>query len=287
MKITVYTISDCKFSQQEKDYLKANSLSFEEKNLELNKDYLTEMLTVSNNFAGTPVTKIEKDSGETVVLKGFTKDEFDRELGLQKEEAPAVEAVAAAAAVTDQPAAEPAPQVQAPEAKKEELPSLEMPVADAAPSAMPEPLDIAPPAAMPEPMNAMPAAPAAMPPVAEPAAIPATPSIDMQPTPAAMPEIPDLSAQVQAMGAPAQESAMPAAMPEPMSTMPAAPAAMPPVAEPAAMPAPMNAMPAAMPEVTPTGAPSAPAAPAPQNDDALNAILNSLQEKVSQEAPQK
>lgn len=274
MKITVYTISDCKFSQQEKDYLKANSLSFEEKNLELNKDYLTEMLTVSNNFAGTPVTKIEKDSGETVVLKGFTKDEFDRELGLQKEEAPA---------------AEPAPQVQAPEAKKEELPSLEMPVADAAPAAMPEPLDIAPPAAMPEPMNAMPAAPAAMPPVAEPAAIPATPSIDMQPTPAAMPEIPDLSAQVQAMGAPAQESAMPApaAMPEPMSTMPAAPAAMPPVAEPAAMPAPMNPMPAAMPEVTPTGAPSAPAAPAPQNDDALNAILNSLQEKVSQEAPQK
>ena len=82
MKITVYTITDCQFSKQEKEYLKANDLPFEEKNLETNKEFLTEMLAVSNNFAGTPVTKIEKDDGQIVVLKGFTKEEYDTALGL-------------------------------------------------------------------------------------------------------------------------------------------------------------------------------------------------------------
>jgi glutaredoxin len=82
MKITIYTIKDCAFSKQEKDYLNLNKLTFEEKDLETNKEFLTEMLAVSNNFAGTPVTKIEKDDGSIVVLKGFTKEEFDTTFGL-------------------------------------------------------------------------------------------------------------------------------------------------------------------------------------------------------------
>ncbi|MCX7881516.1 MAG: hypothetical protein N2482_03355 [Patescibacteria group bacterium] len=85
MKITVYTVSDCQFSKQEKEYLQAHNLPFEEKNLEQNKEWLTEMLAVSNNFAGTPVTKIEKDDGTIIVLKGFTPEEFDNTLGFQKE----------------------------------------------------------------------------------------------------------------------------------------------------------------------------------------------------------
>lgn len=88
MKITVYTVSDCQFSQAEKEYLKAHNLPFEEKNLETNREYLTEMLAVSNNFAGTPVTKIEKDDGQIVVLKGFTKEEFDNVLGFVSTAAP-------------------------------------------------------------------------------------------------------------------------------------------------------------------------------------------------------
>jgi len=82
MKIIVYTINDCQFSKQEKDYLTAHSLQYEEKNLETNREFLTEMLAVSNNFSGTPVTKIEKDDGQIVVLKGFTKEEFDQALDL-------------------------------------------------------------------------------------------------------------------------------------------------------------------------------------------------------------
>ena len=82
MKITIYTIKDCAFSKQEKEYLNANKLGFEEKDLETNKSFLTEMLAISNNFAGTPVTRIEKDDGTISVLKGFTKEEFDTTLGL-------------------------------------------------------------------------------------------------------------------------------------------------------------------------------------------------------------
>lgn len=81
MKITIYTIKDCAFSKQEKEYLNANKLVFEEKDLETNKDFLTEMLAVSNNFAGTPVTRVEKDDGTIAVLKGFTKEEFDTTFG--------------------------------------------------------------------------------------------------------------------------------------------------------------------------------------------------------------
>lgn len=83
MKITVYTVTDCQFSKQEKEYLKSNNLQFEEKNLETNKDFLTEMLAVGDNFAGTPVTRIEKDDGQSVVLKGFTQEEFDVALGFK------------------------------------------------------------------------------------------------------------------------------------------------------------------------------------------------------------
>jgi glutaredoxin len=82
MKITIYTVNDCQFSKAEKEYLKAHNLPYEEKNLEANKEYLTEMLTLSNNFAGTPVTKVEKDDGEISILKGFTKEDFDKLIGV-------------------------------------------------------------------------------------------------------------------------------------------------------------------------------------------------------------
>lgn len=82
MKITIYTIKDCAFSKQEKEYLNTNKFAFEEKDLETNKDFLTEMLAISNNFAGTPVTRVEKDDGTIAVLKGFTKEEFDTTFGL-------------------------------------------------------------------------------------------------------------------------------------------------------------------------------------------------------------
>jgi len=105
MKITIYTISDCQFCKAEKEYLQKHNLPFEEKNLEQNREWLTEMLAVSNNFAGTPVTKIEKDDGRIEVLKGFTQEEFDQVLGFKKEE-PVTQA---SADVTIPPPSQPSP----------------------------------------------------------------------------------------------------------------------------------------------------------------------------------
>jgi glutaredoxin len=163
MKITVYTVTDCQFSKQEKDYLNTNKFAFDEKNLETNREFLTEMLAVSNNFAGTPVTKIEKDDGQIVVLKGFTKEEFDKTLGLGEKPAP-VEAApppevpaAKAPVVPDAPAATPPPVVPEPVAPA--------PVVAAAPQ--PEPVQ-----SPPEPVMPPPVAPAAPP---ETPAAPATP----------------------------------------------------------------------------------------------------------------
>lgn len=250
MKITVYTITDCKFSAQEKDYLKANNQTFEEKNLETNKDFLTEMLNLSNNFAGTPVTVIEKDDGQKVVLKGFTKEEFDKELNIG--------ASTAAPATTGE-------EVKAPE------------VAAAAP-ASPEPAPVVPPAAPtpvpPAPSMPEPPAPTmpSMPPASEPS---------MPPAPAGEPTAPTTPS--------IDETPVAPPAPAPVMPEPVVPAMAPSVTEPAA-----PAMPAAVPEpaaapVVPTGSPAptaAPAAPAPAaNDDALNAILNNLQEKVNQDAP--
>ncbi len=82
MKVTIYTTTECPFSKQEKEYLAAQNIAYEERNVETNREYLTEMLAVSNNFAGTPVSKIEKDDGAISILKGFTKEEFDTALGV-------------------------------------------------------------------------------------------------------------------------------------------------------------------------------------------------------------
>lgn len=145
MKITIYTIPDCQFSKSEKEYLASKNLSYEEKNLESNRDFLTEMLTVSNNFAGTPVTKMEKDDGQIVVLKGFTKEEFDKELGQSQTSMPG-EAKAPAEVSTEMPKVEaatapvstPMPMTPEPAVPHLDLPDISMPEApDVPPAQMP------------------------------------------------------------------------------------------------------------------------------------------------------
>lgn len=76
MKITIYTIPDCQFCKQEKDYLTSKGLPFDEKDVMANKDFLAEMLQKSQNFAGVPFTIME-EGASNVVLKGFTQSEFD------------------------------------------------------------------------------------------------------------------------------------------------------------------------------------------------------------------
>lgn len=132
MKITLYTITDCPFSKQEKEYLSSHTLTFEEKNLETNREFLTEMLAVSNNFAGTPVTKVEKDDGQIAVLKGFTKEEFDKLLGFTAEPVTKPVEVAPTPVVTPTP---PAPVVETPPVTVDAVP---------APAVEPAPAPVAP-----------------------------------------------------------------------------------------------------------------------------------------------
>jgi glutaredoxin len=132
MKITVYTITDCPFCKQEKEFLTAQGLQFEEKNVQENRQFLTEMLDVSDKFAGVPFTLVEKDSGEKIGLKGFTQSEFEAALGLTAA-APAAPAAMSAAPV-DMPAA-PAPSVADP--MPAPAPADPMTVAPAAPVDMP------------------------------------------------------------------------------------------------------------------------------------------------------
>lgn len=163
MKVTIYTVTDCQFSKTEKEYLTSKNIPFEEKNLETNKEYLTEMLTVSNNFAGTPVTVVDKDNGEKVVLKGYTQSEIDEALGLNKPtEAPAKEASAPPAPVEPAKPMEPAAAPVAPMT----------PTPEVSPVAAPTPAPVAPPA----PVTVEPAAPAM--PVAPAAPAANDPSLD-------------------------------------------------------------------------------------------------------------
>jgi glutaredoxin len=143
MKILLYTTTNCQFSKQEKDYLASHSLAFEEKNLDTNKQFLTEMMTLGNNFAGTPVTRIEKDDGTFVVLKGFTVEEFNAALGLTEPATPTDVKPPEAAPVPGQEASMPTvdstPTVGEPAPAISPMPETVAPTTPAAPPANPAP----------------------------------------------------------------------------------------------------------------------------------------------------
>lgn len=177
----MYTITECQFSKKEREYLSSHGLQFEEKNLETNREFLTEMLAVGSNFAGTPVTKIEKDDGQIVVLKGFTVSEFDKTLGFAQ--TPGVESTKPAEAA---PAQQQAPTVEV--APVDVAPAA---VAPAAPVQQPEA-----PQAAPAPATTDPAMASVLDTlvqqaqVTSPDAVPATP-VAPQPPVAGQPVIPD------------------------------------------------------------------------------------------------
>jgi glutaredoxin len=122
-QVVVYSTAKCPFCQSEKDFLNEKKLAFVEKNVEEDSEALKEMLNLSNNFAGVPVTSLNGPKGKKVV-KGFTKEELVKELeevGLLEpsaEKPSEVPAEAPAAPVQEAPAEEPAkpaePAVEAP-----------------------------------------------------------------------------------------------------------------------------------------------------------------------------
>ncbi len=242
MKITIYTITDCAFSKEEKEYLNQHNLPFEEKNLETNREFLTEMLSISNNFAGTPVTKIDNE-GKIDILKGFTKEEFDKVLGLT-----APKGISS----TPLPADAPAAQVEPP---KPAEPIVAAPQLDAN-TPTPQPV-------VPEPVT-----PPSMP---EPTVVePATPGVPSNEPP--MPEVPEVN--------PTVDPSMPAMPPldVPASPPPQSVEA-PPVQ--VSTPEPVTPVEPPAPPAPPPVTPPTPAASA-QSNEALNSILDSLKSNISE-----
>lgn len=266
MKITVYTINDCKFSQAEKEYLKKNNVEFEEKNLETNRDFLTEMLAVSNNFAGTPVTKIEKDSGEAIVLKGFTQEEFDKALGITSEGTSPTAQTAVVATASTEMQKEESTQTAAqtsgiPEGQIEETSpaSVEAVSQPEAPTVNASSADVQQPT------------PTVVESLSEDDSSSVTPSNDMPVPPPVEPLTPVAPASADSIG------------PISLSDAPAAPATETPVETvPATDMNTANAQPTA--EATPAPATQPSAAPQPAND-ALNSVLQNLESQVNSSAP--
>jgi glutaredoxin len=209
MKITIYTVNDCKFSGEEKAYLQSKGLQFEEKNLETNRDFLTEMLQKSNNFAGTPVTEIVKDDGTSMVIKGFTQNEFDAAIGgTTMAAAPAMDTTQPEPAVA--PVSEPMP-----------APVMPAPVEE---PAMPQTNEAASAMSIPDPIPPVDKTPIAPPIMSNP-----EPTVNTQPT---MPDVVAGQVLSDSISAPV---ATPPLVPEPgpiesispVATMPTDPMAMP------------------------------------------------------------
>ncbi|MCR4326803.1 MAG: hypothetical protein NUV52_04065 [Candidatus Roizmanbacteria bacterium] len=77
--VTIYTIENCPFCKAEKEYLAKEGMQFNEKRVDANEADLKEMLELSDNFAGVPVTLI-KTGDRQRVIKGFTQADFEQEL---------------------------------------------------------------------------------------------------------------------------------------------------------------------------------------------------------------
>jgi len=77
--VTLYTIENCPFCKAEKEYLAKEGMQFTEKRVDTNEADLKEMLELSDNFAGVPVTLI-KTGDRQRVIKGFTQADFEQEL---------------------------------------------------------------------------------------------------------------------------------------------------------------------------------------------------------------
>ncbi len=200
MKITVYTITDCPFCKQEKDFLNAQGLQFEEKNVQENREFLTEMLEKSDKFAGVPFTIIEKDGGEKVNLKGFTQSEFEQALGLSAGGATAMTAATTA----------PAP-VAAPTDMPTDM-SASAPASPAAPAMPSSPVA----SSMPDAVSDMPSMPGIDEAPQSPSMTSSTQTPEVPTTPA-MPVAPEMPA------APAMPTLEPTMSANPTSTMPSAP----------------------------------------------------------------
>lgn len=79
-KVIVYTQPTCAPCQEEKAWLNAQGVTFEDRNIRANETYFQEAIALK--ASSTPVTLIEEENGERTVVYGFDKEKLAAALGL-------------------------------------------------------------------------------------------------------------------------------------------------------------------------------------------------------------
>lgn len=80
MKVTIYSTTSCPYCTMLKDYLDSKNIFFEEKLVDQNEEFKTEMLNESNGFLGVPFVVIVKDDNSKETVLGFDKGKLDQVL---------------------------------------------------------------------------------------------------------------------------------------------------------------------------------------------------------------
>lgn len=79
-KVIVYTQTTCGPCQEEKMWLTQNNIPFEDRDIRKNETYFQEAISLGASM--TPVTLIEKEDGERIVVHGFDKEEISKHLSI-------------------------------------------------------------------------------------------------------------------------------------------------------------------------------------------------------------
>jgi glutaredoxin len=79
-KVIVYTQVTCGPCQEEKMWLTQQNIEFEDRDIRKNEDFFQEAISLGASM--TPVTLIEKEDGERIVIHGFDKEEIKKTLDL-------------------------------------------------------------------------------------------------------------------------------------------------------------------------------------------------------------
>ncbi len=78
--VIVYTQTTCGPCQEEKMWLTQQGIAFEDRDIRKNDAHFTEAINLGASM--TPVTLIEKEDGERVVVHGFDKEALKKALDL-------------------------------------------------------------------------------------------------------------------------------------------------------------------------------------------------------------
>ena len=79
-KVTVYSTPTCPYCKMAKQFLADNKIDYKDVDLSMDQEAV-HMLMEKTGHMGVPVTIIEKDEGEDIIL-GFNQEKFKLSLGL-------------------------------------------------------------------------------------------------------------------------------------------------------------------------------------------------------------